>query len=141
MGPKHGVARGTAVFGSRNVRNTNQPRDLHLSCDRLRAWSSDHDVALDDSPESLVLLDQHLDAWDADVTHHDKVDLINEVAIYVGTVIIKHVPGTHWKVWPNGHPVIQLPIGKTLDMTRMTGDRLSHAGPTLETMFSMARSH
>src|ERR1700722_17641836 len=115
MGPKHGIPRGTAVYGSRGIRNADQQRDLQLSCDQLRAWSSDHGVTLDNSPESLALLDHDLDVWNEDVTHHDHVDLINEVAIYVGTVIIKHVPGTYWKVWPNGHPVIQLPIGKTLD--------------------------
>ena len=104
MGHKHGVARGTAVFTSNGSNDADLPRDFHLPSERLRVWSRDHGVTLDESPESLSLLDGHLDAWNADATHHDKVDLSNEVGIYVGSVIVKHVEGAHWRVWPKRAP-------------------------------------
>jgi virulence-associated protein VagC len=139
MGHKHGVARGTAVFTSNGSNDADLPRDFHLPSERLRVWSRDHGVTLDESPESLSLLDEHLDAWNADATHHDKVDLSNEVGIYVGSVIVKHVEGAHWRVWPNGHPVIQLGNGATLDVTRMTTERLNHTTPSLDAIFSSAQ--
>src|ERR1700685_3632231 len=108
MGHKHGIARGTADFTSRGHSDADLPRDYHLSSERLRAWSRDHGVTLDESPESLSLLYEHLEAWNTDATHHDQVDLSNEVGKYVGSVFVMHVEGTRWDVWPNGHPVIRL---------------------------------
>jgi Family of unknown function (DUF6278) len=138
MGPKHGVARGTAVFSSHGATGAEVPRALQLSSERLRSWSRDHGLALDESPESLSLLDGRLDEWNADPTHHELVDLANEGGIYVGTVIIKHVEGAHWRVWPNGHPVIRLRSGVELDVTQLTNNRLKHSEPSLDVMFSRA---
>ncbi len=140
MGPKHGVARGTAVFGSSGSNHSEVPRALQLSSERLRTWSRDHGLVLDESPESLSRLDGRLDEWNADPLHHGRVDLSNEGGIYVGTVIIKHVEGAHWRVWPNGHPVIRLRSGAELDVTQMTSDRLRHFEPSLDLMFSKATS-
>jgi hypothetical protein len=140
MGPKHGVPRGTAVFRSAGSNETDLPPLFQLSCERLKSWSRDDSLTLDDSPESLSLLDKRLDDWNVDPTHYDKVDLSNEVGAYLGTVIVKHVDGAHWKMWPNGHPVVQLPSGKSLDVTSMANDRLHHAGPSLDAIYSNVQS-
>jgi hypothetical protein len=91
MGPKHGVARGTAVFRSSGSDNTDLPPEFHLPSEGLKAWSRNYGLTLNESPESLSLLDERLDTWNADPTHHGKVDLSNEGGIYLGTVIIKYV--------------------------------------------------
>jgi hypothetical protein len=140
MGHKHGVARGTAVFRAAGSHETDLPAGFALASLGLQAWSRDHGLTLDESPESLSLLDERLDTWKADNTHHGKVDLSNESGAYLGTVIVKHVEGARWKMWPNGHPVVLLPSGKTVDVTRIANDRLHHAGPTLDAIYSIAGS-
>jgi hypothetical protein len=87
-----------AVYGPAEKRGPDRFENLPLSCDSLRKWSSDHELILDDSPESLRELDKRLDSWRSDETHHGKVDLSNEVGIYLGTVVIKNVGGSQWRV-------------------------------------------
>lgn len=140
LGHKYGPARGVAVFGSADKRAPDRFENLALSCDGLREWSRNHGLILDDSPESLNELDELLDSWNADETHHGKVDLSNEVGIYLGTVVIKNVEGGRWRVWPNGHPVIRLLSGKELDVTRIVNDRLHHAGRGLVALYIQAQS-
>jgi len=140
LGHKYGPPRGVAVFRSVGSGSPDRVENLALSCDGLREWSRDHEVKLDDSPESLNELDEQLDSWNADETHHGKVDLSNEVGIYFGSVIIKNLEGSHWRVWPNGHPVIRLSDGKELDVTRLANDRLNHSGPGLGVLYIRARS-
>jgi hypothetical protein len=140
MDRKPNAARGIAVYGPQASNDVDVSHVLQISLARLIAWSSDDGLTLDESPESLILLDAKLDAWNANVSHHAKVDLPNEVGIYVGTVIIKHVEGARWKVWPNGHPVVQLRSETTLDVTQMTSDRIHHSGSSLDVMYSIAQS-
>jgi hypothetical protein len=51
------------------------------------------------------------------------------------------VEGSHWRVWPNGHPVILLNDGKEIDVTRLANDRLNHSGIGLVDLYNQARSH
>jgi hypothetical protein len=81
-----------------------------------------------------------LDSWNSDETHHGQVDLANEVGIYLGTVVIKNLDGSQWRVWPNGHPVIRLSSGKDLDATRLANDRLNHSGPGLLDLYDRAQN-
>jgi hypothetical protein len=140
LGHKHGVARGVAVYGSPGVGESDRLQSLMVRCEGLRRWSSDHGLVLDDEPESLAKLDECLDSWNSDQSHHGEVDLSNEVGVYLGTVIVKHVAGSKWKVWPNGHPVIRLSSGKDLDVTRLSNERLSHSGQSLDALYTQARS-
>jgi hypothetical protein len=139
MGHKHGVARGVSVYGSPGFRDSDL-QELMLRCDGLRRWATDHDLILDDGPESLTKLDEHLDSWNSDSSHHGKVDLSNEVGKYLGVVIVKHVPGSQWTVWPNGHPVIRLRSGTDLDVTRLSNERLNHSGLGLADLFIQAHT-
>ena len=135
---KYGRARGVAVFGSPGIGDADSSQNLTLTCERFRRWCSEHDFTLDDEPGSLTDLDARLDSWNSDVSHHGKVDLSNEVGIYLGSVIIKHVGGSHWTVWPNGHPVIRLSSGEELDVTRLTNERLNHSGQSLADLYARA---
>jgi hypothetical protein len=128
------------VFRSSDHATATTWENLALSCDGLRAWSSSHGLLLDDGPESLLELDRHLDSWNSDSSHHDAVDLSNEVGIYLGTVIIAHVNDAKWTVWPNGHPVVLLANGTELDVTRLTNDRFRHSGASLGTLYAQATS-
>ncbi len=44
-----------------------------------------------------------MDAWSADPELGSLLG--NEIGTYLGTVIVKRIPGAAWKVWSNGHPV------------------------------------
>jgi hypothetical protein len=140
MDRKPDAARGTAVYGSKGSSDADVARILQISVDQLKAWSNDDGLTLDESPDSLVVLDARLDAWNADASHHGNVDLPNNVGIYLGIVIIKHVEGARWNVEPDGHPVVQLRSGTTLDVTQMTGDRVNHSGLALDAIYSKAQT-
>jgi uncharacterized protein DUF6278 len=140
LGHKYGPARGVAVFSNPDNRDPDRFEDLALSCDGLRKWSGDRELILDDTPQSLHELDERLDSWSSDETHYGKVDLSNEVGIYLGTVVIANVKGSRWRVWPNGHPVIRLNSGKELDVTRMVDDRLRNSGAGLPALYAQART-
>jgi hypothetical protein len=140
MGPKHGVARGVAVFGSPDPRGTDFVKVTLADSGRLRQWSLAHDVVLTDDLVSLEILDAHIDDWNADPSHHGFVDLGNEVGIYLGNVILANVAGSRWHVWPNGHPVVALESGRELDVTSMANDRLSRSGSSLPSIYEKASS-
>jgi hypothetical protein len=140
LGHKHGPARGVAVFGASGKGGPDWSENLELSCGGLRKWSREHGLNLDDGPESLKALDERLDSWNFDATDHGQVDLANEVGIYLGTVIIKNLEGSKWRVWPNGHPVVLLHGGRDFDVTRFANDRLNHSGAGLVALYDQARS-
>jgi hypothetical protein len=140
MGPKHGVARGVAVFTSGDSRGSDMVAGALSDSGRLRQWSLEHGVELTDDLASLEVLDVHLDGWNADPSHHERVDLGNEVGIYLGNVILEHVADSQWQLWPNGHPVIALKSGRELDVTSLTNDRLNRTGTSLASIYAMALS-
>jgi hypothetical protein len=139
MGPKHGVARGFAVFGSSLDRSDTIDGPLPDS-GRLKSWALARGVVLADDPAGLEHLDERLDEWSADSTHHEHVDLSNEVGIYLGNVIVVNVASAQWKAWPNGHPVISLASGREMDVIAMVSDRLKNSGSRLTSIYGSASS-
>jgi hypothetical protein len=140
MGPKHGPALGVAVFTAKDSVVSRDMTGAIGESSRLRQWSNDHGVVLNDDAQSLELLDAHIDEWNADPSHYESVDIGNEVSTYLGNVILKNVAGSRWRVWPNGHPVIALASGRELDVTSLVGDRLRRSGPSLHSIYAQASS-
>ncbi|MGO4752144.1 DUF6278 family protein, partial [Streptomyces sp. 2MCAF27] len=71
-------------------------------------------VGLDDSAASLEALDQLLPRWRDDP---DELRWLgNDAGLYLGTVIIRTVPGALWQVWPNGRPIVRLSSGREIDV-------------------------
>jgi hypothetical protein len=128
------------VYGSPGFGDSDRLRNLLIRCERLRQCSSNHGLVLDDGPESLTKLDDRLDSWNSDPSHHGKVDLSNEVGIYLGAVIVSNIVESTWTVWPNGHPVIRLGSGEELDVTRLSNERLNHSGHSLSSLYLRAQS-
>lgn len=128
------------MYGSPGFDSPDRLKELLASCEQLRNWSLEHGLALNDDPESLTLLDQRLDSWNADPSHHGKVDLSNEVGKYLGNVIVKHIGASQWKVWPNGYPVIQLRSGADLDVIALANERINYSGTSLESIYSMLQA-
>jgi len=88
--------------------------DLLSECARLRERARRAGVELDDTPGSLDALDQLLLLWHA----HPEVAawLPIEAGSYLGTVIIRTVPGAGWHTAADGRPVVQLRSGAQFDV-------------------------
>jgi hypothetical protein len=140
MGPKHGIARGVAVYGTTTPAGLETVDGPLGNSDRLQVWSRSHGVVLNNDSEGLEALDAHLDEWFADPSHHELFGLANEVGIYLGNVIVKSVAGAHWKVWPNGHPVISFASASEIDVIAKVGERLLSSGSSLPSIYTSASS-
>lgn len=83
-------------------------------CELLRHQAEAAGVELDDSAASLAALDQLLPRWrdDPEVAPW----LGSDAGLYLGTVIVRTVPGAGWRVWESGRPVVRLPWGRELDV-------------------------
>jgi hypothetical protein len=118
-GPKHGVARVVAVLGSPGFRrDSEQIADQMADCRNLRAWAGAHGGDLDDGPGSLSWLDRALDP----LSEADRRLLQVEGGLYLGTVMVGHLAGARWHIWPNGHPVVKLGSGHELDVVAIVGN-------------------
>ncbi len=96
----HGPSRAVAVFGLEEELPQAIGR-LMEQCPSLRAAAGTDAPRLDGSPESLDLVDRILaDAPDPGGR------LRTDAANYLGTVLVRSMPGATWRIWPNGHPVV-----------------------------------
>jgi hypothetical protein len=110
--------------------------DLLSECARLRERARRAGVELDDTPGSLDALDQLLLLWHA---HPDVAAWLPiEAGSYLGTVIIRTLPGAGWYTAADGRPVVQLRSGAQVDvLAASTGV----AGPsTLTAIYQRARN-
>jgi hypothetical protein len=44
-------------------------------------------------------------------------------------VIVSTIHAAHWRLWPNGHPVVRLASGRDLDVIALANDRLRSDSP------------
>jgi hypothetical protein len=88
--------------------------ELFSECEMLRVQARAAGLQLDETPASLEALDQLMPRWrrDPEVVPW----LGNDAGFYLGTVIIRTIPGAAWQVWPNGQPVIRLASGRELNV-------------------------
>ncbi|MFJ4716614.1 DUF6278 family protein [Streptomyces sp. NPDC088785] len=109
---RHGDA-ALAVFGP-GAEDAEGVAELLAECELLRTQADDAGVELDDSIASLAALDQLVPRWreDADALHW----LGNDAGLYLGTVMVHHVPGAAWAIWPDGQPVVRLASGRDIDV-------------------------
>jgi len=134
-GPKHGTARGIVVFGSPGFRrDAERIADLLAKCPDLRALAAAHGVTLDSHPDSLTRLDSFLHL----TSEADRRVLQSEGGLYVGTVMVRHLPGARWHVWPNGHPVVRLASGREVDVVAIVHDRVSAGEARLAALYANA---
>ncbi|MFE1781180.1 DUF6278 family protein [Streptomyces sp. NPDC059506] len=145
---RHGPVRGVAVMA---VPGGGSPRDgadggrdggpegaseaavviaeLLSECELLRAQAREADVELDDGVESLAALDQLVPRWRDDEERRSWLG--NDAGLYLGTVIVRHVAGASWQVWPGGRPVVRLPDGRELDVVAVGHSWADEGAPEL----------
>ncbi|MFD9726351.1 DUF6278 family protein [Streptomyces sp. NPDC059072] len=88
--------------------------ELFSECEMLRVQARAAGLELDESVASLGALDQLMPRWrrDPEIVPW----LGNDAGFYLGTVIIRTVPGTGWAIRPSGQPVIRLVSGRELNV-------------------------
>lgn len=133
--PKHGLARGVAVYGSPGFgKDAGRLTALLAGCANLRAWAAEQGVELDQSPGSLAAVDRALGRAD----DHVRRALANNCGLYLGTVILRNQPRAEWQIWPNGHPVVKLASGQELDVVACVHSQTDDGLPSLAALYSEA---
>jgi hypothetical protein len=61
-----------------------------------------------------------------------------QCGLFLGTVIVSTIHGAHWRLWPNGHPVVRLASGRDLDVIALANDRLRSGQPRLAAVYNDA---
>ncbi|MEV7339541.1 DUF6278 family protein [Streptomyces sp. NPDC093544] len=130
---KRAPAFGVAVL-SDGAADSEGVAELLAECDLLRSQAELAGVELDDSVASLEALDQLLPRWRDD--EESLPWLGNDAGLYVGTVIVRTVPGAVWQVWPNGHPVVLLPSGREIDVVASGQTWASSGEPELSQLYA-----
>ncbi|HZG05345.1 MAG TPA: DUF6278 family protein [Streptomyces sp.] len=132
---RYGASRGVAVMedASHDAEGVAQ---LLSECELLRRQAGAAGVELDDTAESLSALDQLLPLWrdDSEVLPW----LGNDAGLYLGTVIVRTVPGARWQVWPSGRPVVRLASGREIDVVEAGHDWAFSGTPELSQMYAEA---
>ncbi|MGW1163775.1 DUF6278 family protein [Streptomyces sp. NPDC002519] len=110
---RHGASLGVAVISNGDL-DPGSVAELLSECELLRSQAEQAGVELDDSAASLEALDQIVPRWRDD--EEIAPWLGNDAGLYLGTVIVRTVPGATWVVWPSGHPVVRLASGREIDV-------------------------
>ncbi|GAA2444218.1 DUF6278 family protein [Streptomyces glaucus] len=108
--------------------------DLLAECDLLRSQASREGVRLDDSAASLEELDQLVPRW------RDDEEILpwlgNDAGLYLGTVIVRTVPGAAWWIRPDGQPVVRLASGREFDVVACGQEWAAHGAPELSQLYA-----
>ncbi|MFE6356058.1 DUF6278 family protein [Streptomyces rochei] len=108
--------------------------DLLADCDLLRSQALEEGVCLDDSAVSLERLDQMLPRWRGDEEILDWLG--NDAGLYLGTVIVRTVPGAAWSIRPDGQPVVRLATGREFDVVASGHAWAADGAPELSQLYA-----
>ncbi|WP_419998860.1 DUF6278 family protein [Streptomyces boninensis] len=130
---------GTAAIGS--VAAGGRPDDpeglaaLLAECDLLRRQAEAAGVELDDSAASLEALDQLLPRWREDPSF--EMDWLgNDAGFYLGTVVVRTVPGARWRLAADGRPVVELASGRAIDVVEVGAGWAEDGTPELSQLYA-----
>ncbi|MET9254552.1 DUF6278 family protein [Streptomyces sp. NPDC048182] len=107
--------------------------ELLADCDLLRSRAAREGAPLDDSPESLERLDQLLPRWRGDAEAADWLG--NDAGLYLGTVLVRTVPGAAWHIRADGQPVVRLGSGREFDVVAAGQEWAADGVPELSQLY------
>ncbi|GGR97999.1 hypothetical protein GCM10010252_40840 [Streptomyces aureoverticillatus] len=110
--------------------------ELLSECELLRSQAGAAGLELDDSPASLAALDQLPPRWRDDT--ETLPWLGNDAGLYLGTVIVRTVPGAVWHVLPGGTPVVRLASGREIQVVDAGLDWAVQGTPELSQVYAEA---
>ncbi|MFS4096275.1 DUF6278 family protein [Streptomyces sp. AF1A] len=106
---------------------------LLSECELLRAQADRAGVRLDDSPASLEALDQIVPRW------RDDAELLpwlgNDAGLYLGTVVVRTVPGAAWRIRADGEPVVRLASGREVEVVGAGQEWAASGAPELSQLY------
>ncbi|MFE9241552.1 DUF6278 family protein [Streptomyces sp. NPDC007007] len=108
--------------------------ELLAECELLRVRAGQQGLELDDTPASLAALDQLSPRWRDDP--EELPWLGNDAGLYLGTVIVRTVPGAAWDIWPSGRPVVRLESGREIDVVSAGLDWAMAGSPELSQVYA-----
>ncbi|MDF3298653.1 DUF6278 family protein [Streptomyces tropicalis] len=113
---RHGSASAVAVFSedAEDTGGRESPAELLSECELLRSQAAGAGLRLDDTAASLEALDQLLPRWRDDEETLPRLG--NDAGLYLGTVVVRTVPGAGWRILPGGTPVVRLASGREVDV-------------------------
>lgn len=132
---RHGSAFGVAVFAEGDG-GAEGVAELLSECELLRSQAQRAGVELDDSVASLEALDQLVPRWREDA--ESLPWLGNDAGLYLGTVLVRQVPGASWVIWPNGQPVVRLGSGREVDVVAAGHEWATSGVPELSQFYAEA---
>lgn len=138
---RQGAARGVAVLGTDGAggRDTEGLAELLSECELLRAQAESAGVTLDDGPASLEALDQLQPRWRDDEELQSWLG--NDAGLYLGTVVVRTVPGAVWRLWPDGQPVVRLESGREVDVVEAGHAWAEDGAPELSQVYAELSEH
>ena len=107
---------------------------LLAECDLLRFRVADAGVELDDSVGALERLDQLPPSWQDDP--EEVSGLGNDAGLYLGTVIVRTVPGAVWLLSSDGTPVVALASGREIDVVEAGRSWAESGTPELSQVYA-----
>ncbi|KUF16362.1 MULTISPECIES: DUF6278 family protein [Streptomyces] len=110
--------------------------DLLSECELLRSQATAAGLDLDDSPGSLAALDQLPPHWRDDAEALPWIG--NDAGLYLGTVLVRTVPGAVWHVLPGGTPVVRLASGREIQVVAAGLDWAVQGTPELSQIYAEA---
>ncbi|MEV5433341.1 DUF6278 family protein [Streptomyces sp. NPDC052701] len=108
--------------------------ELLAECELLRSQASRAGFRLDDSAASLEALDQLVPRW------RDDEEILpwlgNDAGLYLGTVIVRTVPGAVWEIRSDGQPVVRLGSGREFDVVAFGHEWAGSGVPELSQLYA-----
>lgn len=107
---------------------------LLAECELLRDRTTDHGVDLDDGQRALEALDQLLPYWRDDPEELSRLG--NDAGLYLGTVIVRTVPGARWAPGPDGGPMVVTGAGRRVDVVTAGHGWAGQGSPELSQVYA-----
>ncbi|MEV3861365.1 DUF6278 family protein [Streptomyces sp. NPDC050095] len=131
---RHGVT-AIAVF-SPDGADAEGVAELLSECELLRAQAKAAGVELDDTVGSLEALDQLVPRWREDAEALQWLG--NDAGLYLGTVLVRQVPGASWLIRADGQPVVRLASDREIDVVEAGHDWAESGAPELSQFYAEA---
>ncbi|MFD7707373.1 DUF6278 family protein [Streptomyces sp. NPDC059786] len=110
--------------------------ELLGECELLRSHAAAAGLELDDSPASLNALDQLPPRWRDDPEALPWIG--NDAGLYLGTVVVRTVPGAAWLLRSGGSPAVRLASGREIPVVEAGLDWAAQGVPELSQVYAEA---